>query len=1181
VFQNIFQGNSHRSNKRKLYCLLFTLSLIVLKSGLEQFASYILLEIHMKKIVRSIPSIIVLLTLCPTAVIHLNANPLFEDNFESGLDNWTTDGSWVLTTAHPYSASHAVTDSAGSFYTNNTDASLTLTQPLNCASLTSPALRFYQRHALELNYDWASVEISTDNGISWTVLANYTGTQAEWRRQQIELTAYANESDLRLRFRLITDASVIMDGWYLDDVLIGEKPNAPALTNVTTMGASTVSLSWSPSTSETISKYLIYRSQNPGSAWHDAQFIGETHAAATSFIDITAAPKTRFYYRVVALDANELHTESNEISVMLPAGTDYPFIDNTEAAGTFWIADGGWERSAERAASATTAWSDSPDALYTNNLNAALRLAMPMDLSNAAEPSLTFVYMCDILNGDAGLVEVSINNGSDWTTLKTYSATTATNSWIREQLSLAPYIGESSVLIRFRLTTSAADRADGWWLDDIAVAETPSPVSSLLLDNVTSHSIRLSWPQNNDLLFSHYAIHRVTDSSGVSYQSSCISTVSDQTQTQWTDSGLALNTVYAYRVYTVSPYGTHSADGAESTIITLNNPLPFADGFENGDLNWNFLGAWAITTETNANGNACLTDSPLGFYPHSLNSDNNYALTAVDLTEATWPVLRFKDRFDLQDSTSGDRGILDVSPNGSSWTRVYGVSSDRSAWTEQIIDLSRWRGQSNLRIRFYIESNNTLAGDGWYIDDISVEEHAPSAAQTLPFTENFEEGLTNWIAGGWIASTNTPYEGALCARDLPVKWTPSSTESWLSLNRELDLSTAVNPQITLWARGWRGHNNYGRLYVQISKDGGINWLDISGILDITELWGRFQYEVPVDYRVDGLRLAVKSYTYYYDLDSKFFLDMVGIGDEPPGAPLPFTPANNATVTVLRPTLAVTNAIDLQSDLLTYSFEVYTNAALDAGALVAQNPAIAEGQDTTSWQLDVDLPDGAQVWWRCRATDSGENIGAWSETATFFVELFNESPTAPLLLAPSAGATLPDADAYLIWQASLDPDGGDAVSIYRIQIADSVDFTNLLVNTEIGAQPMMLAQQLGTLDPSGNLSINARYYWRVQAVDSWGASSEWSSSDFIYGALQSEPEPDPPVFTKILISAGRIRLEWEANGHSVSLEQTPCLSNPQWTPVQGAVNLTTGCFEIELSAEQPVSFYRAIIGETEL
>ncbi|MBN2703473.1 MAG: immune inhibitor A, partial [Pontiellaceae bacterium] len=566
------------------------------------------------------------------------------DTFESGMGLWSLSGSWNSTVADAYNSDRAATDSPGAFYSNNSDSALTLSGSLNLSTATHPALMFFHRYSLEENYDYARVEVSVNDGADWAETAAYTGVLPSWSAEQIDLSAYAGESSVKIRFRLSTDSSVVMDGWYLDDLLIDEMPDAAVLTNAEAAGVSSVLLEWSASSTPNVQAYRIYRSLNAGFSWEDAVLAGEVDGSTLSFVDIAAAPKQRFYYRVTAVAENGLTRESNELSVLLPAGMDYPFIDTAEVGGTYWIADGGWSISDEDARDGSHCWTDSAGSLYSDALNASLRLAVPMSLADSAHPVLTFYQKHQILNGDAGVVEVSVNNGSDWTALKTYSGSVSTNDWTHERIALDSIAGSSSVLVRFRLTTDASGQGDGWWIDDISLAESPSTVASTIIDDVQSHSLRLSWPQNSDTLFSHYAVHRVKASSGVGHQSERVAEISDQLQTQWSDSGLDLNTIYTYRVYAVSPYGTYSADGAEASDTTANNPLPFSDGFETGNAGWTFAGSWAVTTETNASGGACLTDSPLGYYPNNQNGTLNYALTSVDLSGTTWPVLTFKDR---------------------------------------------------------------------------------------------------------------------------------------------------------------------------------------------------------------------------------------------------------------------------------------------------------------------------------------------------------------------------------------------------------------------------------------------------------------------------------------------------------------------------------------------------------
>jgi hypothetical protein len=1016
-----------------------------------------------------------LLLLCIGTVADARAG-VFSEAFESGTGAWAVSGGWGTTAADAHSPARSATDSPGAFYANNADASLALAAPLDLSGLARPALRFYHRHAIEPGYDRARVEVSTDNGASWTELAAYTGSRAAWTREQLGLAAYAGRPAVKLRFRLVTDASVVMDGWYVDDVLVGEAPAAPALTGAVARGVSAVALAWAPGAGAGVTAYRIYRSQSAGFDWRGATFVGETAADATEFTDIAAAPKAKFHYRVLAVSDEELHTESNELSVTLPPGMDYPFLDTGEAGGTYWIADGDWALSGERARSGALAWSDSPGTPYANSVNAALRLGAPLNLAAARAPVLSFQQKHDILSGDAGVVEVSVNNGTDWAALKTYTGTTSTNAWTGERVSLAAYAGQAAVLIRFRLTTDTSGQGDGWWLDDISVAEAPDAVSSLLLDQVTSHTIRLRWPRNTNTVFSHYAVHRVQSSSGASHLSPCVAIVSDQAQTEWTDTGLALNTEYAYRVYAVSPYGAYSPDGQESSVRTANNPLPFADGFEGGALNWNFLGTWGIATETNASGNACLADSPLAFYANGLNGGNNHALTAVDLTGASWPVLRFRDKHAFHAAAAGDRGILEVSPDGANWTRVYGVTGARDAWAEQAIDLSRWRGQANLRVRFHVESDGTAAGDGWHIDEVAVAEHAPGGMQAPPFAERFEDGLSNWLNGGWAVSTNGAYEGARAAEGFPCRWTPQWRDhfAWLSLARELDLSGAAAPQLTLWARRTQGDDN-ARLHVRLSRNGGLNWLDLSGHIARDAQWTRYQYAVPADYRVAGVRLAVTTYT-YYEVEAKLQIDKLTVEEAPPA------------VTLATPTDVTVSGLTLNwSAYAGQAFQHYRVYRHTAQGVNETHTLLATVTDPNATNfVDAGLSARTRYFYKVYVYDA-------SDTGTPSNEASAQTLGVPLGWSDGFDGAQPDAawtftGAWGI-QAGAGADGTAALTDSPGDYANGADtWAQTAVNLSAAVWPVLTFKDRHALPPSGDGA-----YLQIGAADNVNvASVAWTT-----------------------------------------------------------------------------------------
>ena len=59
----------------------------------------------------------------------------------------------------------------------------------------------------------------------WTMgelfrFATYTGAIALWTREQIDLAAFSGFANVLVRFRLVSDGTVVQDGWYIDDVVV-------------------------------------------------------------------------------------------------------------------------------------------------------------------------------------------------------------------------------------------------------------------------------------------------------------------------------------------------------------------------------------------------------------------------------------------------------------------------------------------------------------------------------------------------------------------------------------------------------------------------------------------------------------------------------------------------------------------------------------------------------------------------------------------------------------------------------------------------------------------------------------------------------------------------------------------------------------------------------------------------
>jgi len=145
-------------------------------------------------------------------------SPLFYDDFESGLTKWT--GAWSLTTSQSHTATHSITDSPSGNYANNALTTITLANAVSLSGATSAALSFWHRYDTEATYDLCIVQVSVNNGSSWTQVASYSGTQTAWTEATINLTPYVGASQFKVRFILDSDGYITRDGWYIDDVQI-------------------------------------------------------------------------------------------------------------------------------------------------------------------------------------------------------------------------------------------------------------------------------------------------------------------------------------------------------------------------------------------------------------------------------------------------------------------------------------------------------------------------------------------------------------------------------------------------------------------------------------------------------------------------------------------------------------------------------------------------------------------------------------------------------------------------------------------------------------------------------------------------------------------------------------------------------------------------------------------------
>lgn len=202
-------------------------------------------------------------------------------------------------------------------------------------------------------------------------------------------------------------------------------------------------------------------------------------------------------------------------------------------------------------------------------------------------------------------------------------------------------------------------------------------------------------------------------------------------------------------------------------------------------------------------------------------------------------------------------------------------------------------------------------------------------------------------------------------------------------------------------------------------------------------------------------------------DATFTVDAV---NDPPGAPVPQSPLDGATVNTRLPALQAATATDPENDALVYVFEI----SLDAGfaTLYRQSPPVSPSGSSVVWTPGTALPDTTAYYWRMQAKDAADAgvAGPYSGTFSFSIVNGNLPPDAPT----TSDATQPVEQAVaFVADAARDPENDALVLNYEVYLDSN------------------LGQQLaasGDLAPGEAFAPEAipwtrgTYFWRVRAND---------------------------------------------------------------------------------------------------
>ncbi len=141
----------------------------------------------------------------------------FEDDVEQGERHWTHYGAyeqWHITEHRSNSPTHSWYCGLENYwrYVNNCDGYL---ESSYFVVPPNGTFSFSHWYYMEQDYDFGILEM--DFGFGFKEIASYTGVSGTWKDESFDLSDYAG-SPFRVRFHFKSDASIMREGWYIDDI---------------------------------------------------------------------------------------------------------------------------------------------------------------------------------------------------------------------------------------------------------------------------------------------------------------------------------------------------------------------------------------------------------------------------------------------------------------------------------------------------------------------------------------------------------------------------------------------------------------------------------------------------------------------------------------------------------------------------------------------------------------------------------------------------------------------------------------------------------------------------------------------------------------------------------------------------------------------------------------------------
>ncbi len=386
------------------------------------------------------------------------------------------------------------------------------------------------------------------------------------------------------------------------------------------------------------------------------------------------------------------------------------------------------------------------------------------------------------------IVEASSDGGSNWTTIYTHDQTT-TGVWTKNTIDLSSY-STATVVIRFKGTSDYGYGTDNSGIDDFVVEEIPScpPPTNAMVTNLTSTGAQLNWTTGG-------ATNFVVEYGPAGFTQGTGTYVSIATDTFKVLTGLSAGTSYDWYVKDSCGAADVSTWLGPNNFITAFGPhaYPLTEDFESGFSNFgNAPGNnqdFSIETSIVHSGSQSVHNA------YGANSENIlYETGILDLSGASYPIIEF---WQIAKTEGGwDKCYIEVSTDGGSTYNAiddslymgnsanyaakgyfhedsyseWGTGSetpDNSWWKKEKFDLTPFK-TTNVQFRFRITGDGSAQRNGWYLDDIAIQEQPANEVEVSEVLGDFG-GFD--VSGVDTVTVIVKNNGVLAQTNIPMKYT--------------------------------------------------------------------------------------------------------------------------------------------------------------------------------------------------------------------------------------------------------------------------------------------------------------------------------------------------------------------------------------------------------------------------